>query len=115
MKAPTPQLWVALLLPIVAFAVLVVRAELLRASGPVFRVAIAGYDPRDRNSFPIGDTNFLAGIDGGVAGLRVACYDQTQAGPQTTVRPRRRPDCKRLFAAWHVNVIQVRVSDGTGQ
>ncbi len=47
MKAPTPQLWVALLLPIVAFAVLVVRAELLRASGPVFRVAIAGYDPRD--------------------------------------------------------------------
>jgi uncharacterized membrane-anchored protein len=47
MKAPTPQLWVALLLPIVAFAVLVVRAELWRASGPVFRVAIAGYDPRD--------------------------------------------------------------------
>ena len=47
MKAPTPQLWVALLLPIVAFAALVVHAELWRASGPVFRVAIAGYDPRD--------------------------------------------------------------------
>jgi uncharacterized membrane-anchored protein len=47
MKAPTPQLWFALLLPIVAFVGLVVRAELLRASGPVFHVAIAGYDPRD--------------------------------------------------------------------
>ena len=47
MKVPTPQLWFALLLPIVAFAGLVVRAELLRASGPVFHVAIAGYDPRD--------------------------------------------------------------------
>ena len=47
MKAPTLWLWCTLLLPIVAFAGLVVRAELLRASGPVFRVAIAGYDPRD--------------------------------------------------------------------
>jgi uncharacterized membrane-anchored protein len=47
MKAHTLQLWFALLLPIVAFAGLVVRAELLRASGPVFHVAIAGYDPRD--------------------------------------------------------------------
>lgn len=47
MKASTPWLWFALLLPIVAFAGLVVRAELWRASGPVFRVAIAGYDPRD--------------------------------------------------------------------
>ena len=47
MKAHTLQLWFALLLPIVAFVGLVVRAELLRASGPVFRVAIAGYDPRD--------------------------------------------------------------------
>jgi uncharacterized membrane-anchored protein len=47
MKVHTPQLWCALLLPIVAFAGLVVRAELLRASGPVFHVAIAGYDPRD--------------------------------------------------------------------
>ncbi len=47
MKAHTPQLWFALLLPIVAFAGLVVRAELLRAAGPVFHVAIAGYDPRD--------------------------------------------------------------------
>ena len=47
MKAHTLQLWLALLLPIVAFAGLVVHAELLRTSGPVFRVAIAGYDPRD--------------------------------------------------------------------
>jgi hypothetical protein len=47
MKSPTLQLWCALLLPIVAFIGLVGRAELLRASGPVFRVAIAGYDPRD--------------------------------------------------------------------
>jgi uncharacterized membrane-anchored protein len=47
MKAPTPYLWCALLLPIVAFAGLVVRAELLRASGPVFHIAIAGYDPRN--------------------------------------------------------------------
>jgi uncharacterized membrane-anchored protein len=47
MKASTLYLWCALLLPIVAFAGLTVRAELLRASGPVFRVAIAGYDPRD--------------------------------------------------------------------
>ena len=47
MKVHTPQLWLALLLPIVAFAGLVVRAELWRASGPVFHVAIAGYDPRD--------------------------------------------------------------------
>jgi len=47
MKALTLHLWLALLLPVVAFAGLVVRAELLRASGPVFRVAIAGYDPRD--------------------------------------------------------------------
>jgi len=47
MKAHTLQLWCVLLLPIVAFAGLVVRAELLRASGPVFHVAIAGYDPRD--------------------------------------------------------------------
>src|SRR5205085_5779175 len=47
MKASTLQLWLALLLPIMAFAGLVLRAELLRASGPVFRVAIAGYDPRD--------------------------------------------------------------------
>ena len=47
MKVHTPQLWFALLLPIVAFAGLVIRAELLRASGPVFHVAIAGYDPRD--------------------------------------------------------------------
>jgi hypothetical protein len=47
MKAPTLPLWFAVLLPIVAFAGLVVRAELLRASGPVFHVAIAGYDPRD--------------------------------------------------------------------
>ena len=47
MKAPTLYLWCALLLPIVAFAGLTARAELLRASGPVFRVAIAGYDPRD--------------------------------------------------------------------
>ena len=47
MKAPTPHLWCALLLPIVAFAALVVRAELWRASGPVFHVAIAGYDPRN--------------------------------------------------------------------
>ena len=47
MKVSTLHLWCALLLPIVAFAALTVRAELLRASGPVFRVAIAGYDPRD--------------------------------------------------------------------
>jgi uncharacterized membrane-anchored protein len=47
MKTPTLHLWCALLLPIVAFAGLVVRAELLRASGSVFHVAIAGYDPRD--------------------------------------------------------------------
>ena len=47
MKSPTLQLWCALLLPIVAFIGLVGRAELLRASGPVFRVAIAGCDPRD--------------------------------------------------------------------
>ena len=47
MKAPTLQLWCVLLLPIIAFAGLVVRAELLRASGPVFHVAITGYDPRD--------------------------------------------------------------------
>ena len=47
MKVHTPQLWFALLLPIVAFVGLVGRAELLRASGPVFHVAIAGYDPRD--------------------------------------------------------------------
>ena len=47
MKAPTLYLWCALLLPIVAFAGLTARAELLRASGPVFRVAITGYDPRD--------------------------------------------------------------------
>src|SRR5262245_27558709 len=47
MKAQTLQLWFALLLPIVAVAGLVGRAELLRASGPVFHVAIAGYDPRD--------------------------------------------------------------------
>jgi uncharacterized membrane-anchored protein len=46
-KAPTLQLWFALLLPIVAFVGLVGRAELLRASGPVFHVAITGYDPRD--------------------------------------------------------------------
>ena len=47
MKTPTLSLWFALLLPIVAFAGLVGRAELLRAAGPVFHVAIAGYDPRD--------------------------------------------------------------------
>ena len=47
MKSHTLQLWFALLLPIVAFLGLVGRAELLRASGPVFHVAIAGYDPRD--------------------------------------------------------------------
>jgi uncharacterized membrane-anchored protein len=47
MKAYTLQLWCALLLPIVAFAGLVGRAELWRASGLVFHVAIAGYDPRD--------------------------------------------------------------------
>jgi GDYXXLXY protein len=47
MKTHTPYLWFALLLPIVAFTGLVVRAELLRASGSVFHVAIAGYDPRD--------------------------------------------------------------------
>jgi hypothetical protein len=47
MKSPTLQLWLALLLPIVVFIGLVGRAELLRASGPVFRVAIAGYDPRN--------------------------------------------------------------------
>jgi GDYXXLXY protein len=47
MKASMLYLWCALLLPIVAFAGLTARAELLRASGPVFRVAIAGYDPRD--------------------------------------------------------------------
>jgi uncharacterized membrane-anchored protein len=47
MKARTLYLWCALLLPIVAFAGLTVRAELSRASGPVFRVAITGYDPRD--------------------------------------------------------------------
>ena len=47
MKTHTPYLWCALLLPIVAFTGLVVRAELLRASGSVFHVAIAGYDPRD--------------------------------------------------------------------
>ena len=47
MKSRTLQLWFALLLPIVAFLGLVWRAELLRASGPVFHVAIAGYDPRD--------------------------------------------------------------------
>lgn len=47
MKGLTPYLWCALLLPIVAFAAMVVRAELLRAAGPVFHIAIAGYDPRD--------------------------------------------------------------------
>ena len=47
MKTHPSYLWFALLLPVVAFAGLVVRAELLRASGPVFHVAIAGYDPRD--------------------------------------------------------------------
>jgi GDYXXLXY protein len=47
MKVHTPQLWFALLLPIVAFVGLVVHAELLRASGPLFYVAVAGYDPRD--------------------------------------------------------------------
>lgn len=47
MKAQTLRLWFALLLPIIAFAALVARAELLRAAGPVFHVAIAGYDPRD--------------------------------------------------------------------
>src|SRR4051812_17800730 len=47
MKTPTLYLWCALLLPIVAFTGLVVRAELLRASGAVFHVVIAGYDPRD--------------------------------------------------------------------
>ena len=47
MKARTLYLWCALLLPIVAFAGLTARAELLRAAGPVFRVAITGYDPRD--------------------------------------------------------------------
>jgi len=47
MKTHRPYLWFALLLPIVAFTGLVMRAELLRASGPVFHVAIAGYDPRD--------------------------------------------------------------------
>jgi uncharacterized membrane-anchored protein len=46
-KARTLYLWCALLLPIVAFAGLTARAELLRAAGPVFRVAITGYDPRD--------------------------------------------------------------------
>ena len=47
MKARTLYLWCALLLPIVAFAGLTARAELVRAAGPVFRVAITGYDPRD--------------------------------------------------------------------
>src|ERR1044071_512967 len=47
MKMHTPYLWFVLLLPIVAFTGLVVRAELLRTSGAVFHVAIAGYDPRD--------------------------------------------------------------------
>jgi hypothetical protein len=47
MKASALQLWCALLLPIMTFAGLVIRAELLQASGPVFHVAIAGYDPRD--------------------------------------------------------------------
>ena len=47
MRGHTLQLWFALLLPVVAFIGLVGRAELLRASGPVFHVTIAGYDPRD--------------------------------------------------------------------
>jgi uncharacterized membrane-anchored protein len=39
--------WFAALLPVVGLLVLVARAEVAVRSGPVFRVPIKGYDPRD--------------------------------------------------------------------
>ena len=56
-------------------------AEALSHTGPLTRTVrdaalmlnvIAGPDPRDRNTFPIGPVDFLEGIDRGIAGLRVA-------------------------------------------
>ncbi|MBM3222738.1 MAG: GDYXXLXY domain-containing protein [Candidatus Tectomicrobia bacterium] len=47
MNAHRFHLWCALLLPLVAFIGITVRAERLRAAGPVFHVPIIGYDPRD--------------------------------------------------------------------
>lgn len=55
--------------------------ELLSHVGPMTRTVrdaalmlsvIAGPDERDRNSLPGGTTDYLAGIDGGIRGLRVA-------------------------------------------
>lgn len=56
-------------------------AEALAHTGPMTRTVhdaalmlnvIAGYDPRDRNSFPIGPVDYLEGIGTGIRGARVA-------------------------------------------
>src|ERR1035437_496589 len=56
------------------------QAEALSHTGPMTRTVsdaalmlntIAGYDARDRNSFPTGNPDYLAGIGDGIAGLRV--------------------------------------------
>ncbi len=56
-------------------------AEALAHTGPMTRTVrdaalmlnvIAGHDRRDRNSFPIGAVDYLAGIDSGIRGSRVA-------------------------------------------
>src|SRR4029077_12580301 len=57
------------------------QAEALSHTGPMTRTvrdaalmlnSIAGLDSRDRNSYPIGEANYLSAIGDGVAGLRVA-------------------------------------------
>lgn len=57
------------------------QAESVSHTGPMTRTVrdaalmlntIAGYDSRDRNSFPNGNPDYLAGIGDGIAGLRVA-------------------------------------------
>ncbi|MGH2459148.1 MAG: amidase [Chloroflexota bacterium] len=56
-------------------------AEALAHTGPMTRTVrdaalllnvIAGYDPRDRNSFPTGSVDYLDGIGSGIRGVRVA-------------------------------------------
>jgi aspartyl-tRNA(Asn)/glutamyl-tRNA(Gln) amidotransferase subunit A len=57
------------------------NAEALSHTGPMTRTVrdaalmlnvIAGLDRRDRNSFPIGEVEFLRDLDAGIAGLRIA-------------------------------------------
>jgi Asp-tRNA(Asn)/Glu-tRNA(Gln) amidotransferase A subunit family amidase len=65
------------------------QAEAVSHTGPMTRTVrdaalmlntIAGYDPRDRNSFPTGNPDYLAGIGDGIAGLRVAWSSNLGSG-----------------------------------